>query len=76
MKQYQLWIWSDYYPDGGWGNFAGSFDSIEEAEASVAPRRDRWDYLLADHVVVTVFDAEKDQFVRVRDLPVNSDPND
>lgn len=31
MKRYALFTFSEYYPAGGWEDFKGSFDSIEEA---------------------------------------------
>lgn len=31
MKRYLLFYGPQYYPLGGWKDFAGSFDSIEEA---------------------------------------------
>lgn len=31
MKRYLLFCFDTYYPGGGWGDFCGSFDSIEEA---------------------------------------------
>ena len=33
MKRYLLFKCDRYYPSGGWGDFAGSFDSIAEARA-------------------------------------------
>lgn len=32
-KRYLLFSGSDYYPEGGTGDFRGSFDTIEEAKA-------------------------------------------
>ena len=32
MKQYLVFAGSDYYPSGGWKDFKGSFDSIDEAK--------------------------------------------
>lgn len=34
MKRFLLFEFNDYYPIGGWNDFVGSFDSIEEAKAS------------------------------------------
>lgn len=31
MKRYLLFGGSTYYPEGGWADFRGAFDSIEEA---------------------------------------------
>ena len=32
MKRYLLFAYDEYYPSGGWYDFRGSFDSIEEAK--------------------------------------------
>ena len=32
LKRYLLFQGETYYPDGGWNDFIGSYDSIEEAE--------------------------------------------
>jgi hypothetical protein len=31
MKRYLLFTYQIYYPSGGWNDFKGSFDDIEEA---------------------------------------------
>ncbi len=31
MKQYLLFVGIDYYPNGGWGDFFGDFDSSQSA---------------------------------------------
>ncbi len=33
MKRYMAFGGSTYYPSGGWGDFKGSFDALEEAVA-------------------------------------------
>lgn len=33
MKRYLLFFGMDYYPAGGWSDFKGDFDTIEEADA-------------------------------------------
>lgn len=33
MKRYLLFMYDQYYPSGGWGDFKGSFDTLEEALA-------------------------------------------
>jgi hypothetical protein len=35
MKRYLVFAGVNYYPSGGWGDFHGDFDSIEEGEASL-----------------------------------------
>ena len=32
MKRYLLFYGDNYYPSGGWGDFHGSFDTIQEAQ--------------------------------------------
>ncbi len=32
MKRYLLFCMESYYPSGGWDDFCGDFDSIEEAK--------------------------------------------
>ena len=32
MKRYLLFIYSYYYPNGGWNDFQGSFSTTEEAK--------------------------------------------
>ena len=34
MKQFLLFAGDQYYPNGGWGDFEGSFDSIDEAKVA------------------------------------------
>lgn len=31
MKRYLLFVFQFYYPNGGWDDFKGSFDTVEEA---------------------------------------------
>lgn len=31
MKQYLLFAFDDYYPGGGWTDFIGSYETLEEA---------------------------------------------
>lgn len=35
MKRYIVFAGSDYYPGGGWGDFRGDFDTLEEARALI-----------------------------------------
>lgn len=32
LRRYLLFTFYDYYPCGGWGDFDGSFNSVEEAK--------------------------------------------
>ena len=31
MKRYLLFSFDTYYPDGGWNDFIGDFDNVEQA---------------------------------------------
>lgn len=33
MKRYLVFAGYEYYPRGGWGDFVGSFDDLDEAKA-------------------------------------------
>ena len=39
MKRYLMFCGSTYYPSGGWGDFLGSFDSIEEGKTALLATR-------------------------------------
>lgn len=47
MKRFLLFTGQDYYPFGGWEDFAGSFATVGEALARVSSGVDWW------HVVDT-----------------------
>lgn len=34
LKHYLVFEYPDYYPSGGWNDFIGDFDTIEEARAA------------------------------------------
>ena len=34
IKRYLVFASDDYYPSGGWGDFVGAFDEIDEARAA------------------------------------------
>lgn len=46
MKRYLTFAGQTYYPDGGWQDFAGDFDSLLEAELMLntarADKHDEW----------------------------------
>ena len=42
MKPFLLFEGLIYYNEGGWNDFAGGFDTLEEAIASVSGRREFW----------------------------------
>lgn len=39
MKRYALFAGHEYYPVGGWHDFQGTFDTIEEAKEAARPQR-------------------------------------
>ncbi len=38
MKRFVVFKFDQYYPSGGWNDFTGSFDTVEEARASIVER--------------------------------------
>jgi len=40
IKRYVCFTCSDYYPCGGWRDFSGSFDSLDEAREAVKGNHD------------------------------------
>jgi len=60
MSQYLLFAGMNYYPGGGWNDFKGAFETIEEAVAEVTQRQEQnntegWDWY---HVVDTTTGQE------------------
>jgi len=51
-KPFALFLGDDYYPDGGWRDFVGFFETIDEAiAAAVEPEEDcvsGWGFHVAD----------------------------
>lgn len=35
IKRYVVFAGEHYYPSGGWGDYRGSFDTLEEAQALI-----------------------------------------
>jgi hypothetical protein len=48
VKRFVLFAGETYYPSGGWGDFNGSFDTIEEARAaeSIAESGGDWTQII------------------------------
>lgn len=44
MKRFLLFAYDSHYPAGGWGDFMGSFDTLDEARAAYSKpeRRPDW----------------------------------
>jgi hypothetical protein len=57
MKPYLLFCGDDYYPLGGWDDFRGSFDTLDEAKAAVPPvgRGPNWGQIVYEGAIVTEF---------------------
>ncbi len=34
MKRFAAFSFGQYYPDGGWNDFVGTYDTLEEAQAN------------------------------------------
>ena len=52
MKRYMLFAYAGYYPSGGWNDFRGSFDSVDEALVALKSL-DREEYSRAEfwHII-------------------------
>lgn len=42
MIRYLVFVYRDYYPNGGWGDIAGGFATEGEARAFIATHRADW----------------------------------
>lgn len=51
MKRYLLFAGDVYYPVGGWDDFRGAYDTIEEAQSASLAYRDTYEWF---HIVDTV----------------------
>lgn len=64
MKRYALFVGETYYPAGGWNDFVGFFDTLEEAKTmAVEPENDAvsgWWFNIVDLTtgVIVVEDAD------------------
>ena len=54
MKRYALFQGTIYYPGGGWSDFAGTFDTIEEALAKVKNPNDEYEW----YEIIDLFSGE------------------
>jgi hypothetical protein len=45
MKRFLLFQYDYFHPSGGMGDYAGQFDTLEEAKAACNMGRDSWDIL-------------------------------
>ena len=42
MKRYLVFVGSDYYPLGGWGDFVGDYNTLEEARLRALNKKEDW----------------------------------
>jgi len=55
MKPYLVFAGEQYYPRGGWGDFVGSADTMDEALALV-PKDADWHHIVHEQSTVVVGD--------------------
>jgi hypothetical protein len=41
-----------YYPQGGWQDFVGSFDTYDEADEAAATRSSEWSHIVHDGAII------------------------
>lgn len=56
MKRFLIFAGENYYPRGGWRDYAGQADTLEEALLKVSHRRNVWDWF-------HIFDTEANEIV-------------
>lgn len=49
---YLLFSGDYYYPEGGYLDFTGLFDTLEEAQAAATTSPDHWYQIVHDHKIV------------------------
>lgn len=55
MKRYLLFVGDNYYPEGGWNDFRGAFDSIDDAINYVLGLLNRdWWHIVDTHTIQIV----------------------
>jgi hypothetical protein len=67
QNKYVLFGWNNYYPNGGWDDLIGVYDSVDEAKAAFekAATEKSWKYEDAGQIVLipecrVVFECEVD----------------
>jgi len=58
MKRYLLFTGNDYYPDGGWGDFAGDFDTIEEIKYTEKYMVEDWYQIVDTETMLVVYKTQ------------------
>ena len=54
MKRFLLFTGDDYYPEGGWGDFGGDFDTIEEIKRTEQYIVDDWNEIVDTKTMLVV----------------------
>lgn len=61
MKKYKLFAGEQYYPIGGYEDFKGNFDSLEEAMQSFDNTREaycgQWAHIVCDDVIIMITES-------------------
>jgi hypothetical protein len=54
MKRYLIFAGSNYYPSGGWDDFRGSTDTLDEATSIAKGGRHDWWHVVDTHTETEV----------------------
>ncbi|MCK1315410.1 hypothetical protein [Bradyrhizobium sp. 23] len=68
-RRYIVFLFAGYYPDGGWDDMRGSFDTIEEAADFARASRDHDDRPWTYKQVVDIETGEVTMIDQPRGLP-------
>lgn len=60
MKRFLLFAGHYYYPSGGWNDFAGFFDTPEEAQEAAERKKGDWDWW---HVIDATLPFDENKWV-------------
>jgi len=58
MKRYLLFTGNDYYPEGGWGDFGGDFDTIEEIKHTEKYMVEDWYQIVDTETMLLVYETQ------------------
>ena len=58
MKKYLVFAGCDYYPSGGWGDFIGSYDVLQDALIKVIQFKNDW-YHIVDRDTMNIVELDK-----------------
>jgi hypothetical protein len=62
MKRLALFLGSTYYPSGGWDDFGGTFDTIEDAQAEAAKHDCGWAHVVDLNTERVVIEGGRSSF--------------